>query len=71
MPFPIYYMLLLIARVDNDHLFKYTILKNKLYVRKHWRNLSEERKKEYREWSVSKKEKLGEWKRNLLVRLKG
>ena len=45
MPFPLYYVLLLSARIDNDHLFKYTILKNKLYVRKHWRSLSEEEKK--------------------------
>ena len=45
MPFPIYYMLLLSARVDNDHLFKYTILKNKLNVKKHWRSLSGEEKK--------------------------
>ena len=45
MPFPIYYMLLLSARVDNDHLFKYTILKNKLNVKKHWRSLSGEVKK--------------------------
>ena len=64
-------MLLLSARVDNDHLFKHAILKNKPYVRKHWRSLSEEGKKEYREWLVSKEEKLGEWIRNLLVRLKG
>ena len=45
MPFPIYYMLLLTARIDNDHLFKHAILKNKLYVKKHWRSLSEEGKK--------------------------
>ena len=50
-------MLLLSARVDKDHLFKYGILRNKLYVKKHWRILSEEGKKEYWEWSVSKEEK--------------
>ena len=45
MSFPMYYMLLLTARIDKDHLFKYTILKNKLYMKKHWRSLSEEGKK--------------------------
>ena len=32
-------MLLLTARTDNYHLFKYPILKNKLHMKKHWRNL--------------------------------
>ena len=38
-------MLLLTARIENDHLFKYTVLKNKLYVKKHWRSLNEEGEK--------------------------
>ena len=38
-------MLLLSARVDNDHRFKKTLLKNKLYVKKHWRSLNEEGEK--------------------------
>ena len=45
MSFPIYYMLLVTARTDNDHLLKQTILKNKLYMKKHWRSLSEEGRK--------------------------
>ena len=57
--------------IDNDHLFKETILKNYLYVKKHWRTLSEEGKKVYWEWSLRKEEKLGGWKRNLLIRLMG
>ena len=47
MPFPIYYMLPFSARVENDYLFKRKILKNKLYIKKHWRSLSGEGKKEY------------------------
>ena len=38
-------MLLVTARTDNDHLLKQTILKNKLYMKKHWRSLSEEGRK--------------------------
>ena len=47
MAFPIYHMLLLRDRVDNDHCFKHKILKNKPYVKKYWRGLSEEGKKQY------------------------
>ena len=45
MPFPIYYMLLLSGRADNDHLCKNIVLKNKFYVKKHCRIFYEEGKK--------------------------
>ena len=45
MPFPIYYMLLLSGRADNDHLCKNIVLKNKFNVKKHCRIFYEEGKK--------------------------
>ena len=56
MAFPIFSMLLPSARVDNNHLFKHTFLKNKLYVKKHWTNLSEEGEKILRMVSEERRE---------------
>ena len=58
MPFPIYYMLQLSARVDINHLFKHTMFKNKLYVKELWRSLSKEGKKNTENGLWGKKRRL-------------
>ena len=51
-------MLLITARINTDHRFKHTVLKNKQHLTKHWKSESEEGKKRTLRLSSEEKRKV-------------